>query len=1192
MTIKPVRVLSVSSMANRLKLYVSILGLVAASISTPSARAQALSGMSGTVTDSTGAIISGAHVTVTNVQTQVSKEIVTSSSGTFRITDLVPGTYNVKFTDTGFTPVLLNGVHVDVATVATANASMALGSTETTVEVNAPAITLETTQPSLGTTIESKLVEELPIQIAGRDRQIDSFIFLAPGVSGSTFSHRIDGGVDMQNEVVFNGIPAVQAETQGYQTNINPPFELVDQFQVLQNVFPAQYGLAQGVAQYQFSSGTNTLHGDAFEIFRNNYFDAEGANPNRNAAGIPDNVDRENNWGFSVGGPVIIPKLYNGKDKTFFYVSSDWYRQNQSIAGNITVPTPAMLTGDFSAFPQPIYVPTSGLIAGCIPGAAPGQQFPGNIIPQSCLSSVSKTLLSLVPAPTAPGFTNNLGSQINSAPQTQTNWGFNIDEKLTPKQTVHFSFWRDRFQSEAFDHPGYFNNELSAEKIEPTIGTGIFVTYTNTLSDHLVVTGGVGWLGEINNEFNAHRGVSFAGVASGDILPTINFGGNYAPTTWGVNSGGETNSTNRKLGLAFTNNWLYSHGRHTMNFGFEVRRAYQDDDECQGCGGEFTFSGVTTSNGDINTGDTLNENNTGSGFASYLLGTADSANRNLASENKLRNLYVAPYIQDDIKLTPKLTVNVGLRWDIARPFTDATKNNIVFFNSGAANSAAISPATGNSLAGGASVLGTCSYCVGYDRAEIHWREFSPRIGFAYQVNNKTVVLGGFSMNHLDGGPFEFGTNKVAVNYGNHLSGVFNVNSSGTNDPAYGNWDTRTMPLPAPTAFTSGLLNGQGFNSFSHDPSGLPYVMNYNFGVQRELPGSLLLSVSYVGNRALHLPSTLNNPNQLSPATLNSLCPNNATNCVLGQSWTSTAGQAVLQQAGFGMSGGLYTPYANFINDYGSSTILAQALKPYSQYNGIVNDFENAGVAEYNALQVQAQKRFTSGLSYLVSYTLSRTMSNTDSGFGTFNSGALNTYNQKAEWAVADNDQEHLLNISGVYEIPIGPGKPFLNSKNAINRLLVGGLQLSGTFQYSSGTPFTIGANGCPLQGYYCNRANVVAGVSHKLNWNNYYKGTPIFDTAAFSDPGLWALGDAPRNLSSLRNIWNQNENISMAKHFNFTDRVNGELRMEYFNVLNRMQVCSSTQTNVSNSQFGIDSAGGACQANSPRQGQANFKLQF
>ena len=1163
----------------------------------PKAQAQALSGISGTVTDPSGAIIADANVTITNTQTHVSTHTVTTSSGSFRVTDLVPGTYDVRVEGEGFRPYVLSGVHVDVGNVATANAVLQAGEATSTVEVNAPAITLETTQPSLGTTIEDELVKELPIEIGGRDRQIDSFMFLAPGVSGGTFSHRIDGGVDFSNEVIFNGVPAVQSETAGYQTNINPPFELVGQFQVLQNVFPAQYGLGQGVAQYQFASGTNALHGDAFEVLRNNYFDAKGVNPPHNAAGQPITPnDKENNWGFSVGGPVILPKIYNGRDKTFFFVSADWFRQNNAILGNITVPTQAMIGGDFSGFPQTIYVPTSGLIAGCNPGAAPGQPFPGNVIPQSCISTVSKTLLPIIPTPTSPGYSNNLRSQITSSPTTQTNWGFNIDEKFTANQTAHVSFWRDSHLSTAFDHPGYFNSILSAQKDEPTLGTGVFVTYTNALTPHLVVTGGIGYLGEINNEENSHRGVSFVAAAGSEILPTINFGGYDAPTAWGVNGGGEINSTNRKLGIGIVNNWLYTHGNQTFNFGFEIRRAYQDDNECQNCGGQFSFSSLTTSNGDQNNNDAINQNNTGSGFASYLLGDVDNSNRILAAENKLRNFYIAPYVQDDIKVTPQLTINAGIRWDIARPFTDATPNNVVFFNAASPNAGAISP-SGNPLLGGASVLGTCSYCVGYNRAQVNWKMFSPRFGFAYQVSNKMVVLGGFSLNHLDGGPFEFGTNKVAVNYGNSLSGIFNVPGTGTSVPAYGNWDTRTMPLPAPTPFTSALLNGQGINSFARNAGGLPYVENYNLGFQREVPGNIFLSVNYVGNHEVHAPSRLNNPNQLTPATLNALCPNNAPNCVLGQAWTSPAAQAVLQNAGYGSSGGYYTPYANFINDFGSGQQLAQALRPLPQYTGVVNNFENEGVTEYNALQVQAQRRFTNGLTYLVSYTLSKTMSNTDSGFGTFNAGSLNTYNQQADWSVASNDQTHLINISGVYELPIGPGKAFLHGSNAVNRLVVGGWQVSGIFQYGSGTPFTIGANGCPLQGYYCNRANVVPGQPLDVNWNNYYKGLPVFNVNAFSDPGQWAVGNAARNISALRNPWGQNENVAAAKHLNFTERFSGEIRMEYYNIMNRVTVCGGGQTNISNGDFATDSIASPgvpapCQGNTARQGQATFKLNF
>lgn len=1162
--------------------------------------AQALSGINGTVTDASGAVVPGAAISITNVSTGVVSKATSSSVGTYRITDLTPGTYDVRVEKEGFKPYVIRGVHVDAGIYSAANAPLQAGGSTQVVEVTSPAISLETAQPELGTTIQNELVKELPVELNGRDRQIDSFMFLAPGVSGSTFSHRIDGGVDMQNEVVFNGIPAVQAETQGYQTNINPPFEMVNQFTVLQNVFPAQYGLAQGVAQYQFSSGTDKLHGDAFEILRNSYFDAMGANPPVNPVTNQKEVptDRENNYGFSVGGPVRIPMVYDGRHKTFFWVSSDWYRLNSAVTGNMTVPTQAMKSGDFSAFPQPIYVPNGPLPAGCNPGAAPGQQFPGNVIPQSCFSKLSTSLLSLVPNPAmANAFTNNLPSQINNIPTRQTNWGFNIDHHITQTQTLHFSFWRDTHTTTAFDHPGYFTNELSAAKTEPTIGTGVFGTYTDAIGSNLVMTAGIGWLGEINNELNAHLGVNFPGVAGSEILPTINFNGFDSPTAWGVNSGGETNSTNRKLGIALENNWLYTHGRQTINFGGDVRRSYQDDNECQQCGGQFTFASITTSNGDQNTGDALNQNNTGSAFASFLLGTVDSAGRNFAVENKLRNLYFAPYVEDDIKLAPNFTLNTGIRWDIAVPFTDSTSNEIVFFNQNAPDTAAINPASGNPLNGGVSLLGNCSTCVGYNRASIHWREFSPRLGFDWQVNNKTVVLGGFSLNHLDAGAFEYGVTKVAVDYGNFLSGVFNSPSSGTNIPAYGNWDTRTMPLPPATPFTSGLANGFGIiYGFNKNQGGLPYVYNYNVGIQRELPTNILLSVSYVGNRGVHLPSLLNNPDQLTPSLLNTLCPNNAANCVLGQAWTAPAAQAVLKSMGYGQAGGYYTPYANFANDWGGSEQLYQALRPFPQYGSIYQNFEDAGVSTYNALQVQAQKRFSNGLTYLVSYTLSRNLTNTDSGFASFNAGALNTYDQKAEYAIADNDQTHLLNISGVYELPLGPGKPLMHSNNLANRLLVGGWQLSGIFQYSSGTPFGIGANGCPLASinYTCNRANVVPGKPVDLNWNNYYKNAPVYNLSAYSDPGLWGVGDAPRNQGILRNPWNKNEDLALAKHLDFTQTFNMELRMEYYNVLNQMIVCGSgsTTNNVSDGNFGLDSPGGPCQGNTPRQGQATLTFNF
>ena len=385
------------------------------------AKAQTLSSINGTVTDTSGAAIANANVTVTNVATQVAKTGVTSSAGSYSITDLIPGTYTVTVESAGFQLSEHKGVGVDVGRNSTVDAILQPGNVQQTVTVSESAIALDTSAPTLNTTIENKVVQELPNEVSGgRGRQIDNFIFLAPGVTGSTFSHRINGGVDFQNEVVFNGIPMAQAETQGFQTIWNPPFDLVNQFNVLRSSFSAQYGLAQGVITYQTASGTNSLHGSGFEIIRNNFFDARGAyNPT-----VP--IDKENNYGFSVGGTVIIPKLYNGKNRTFFYLAMEWYRENLTQTGFFSLPTAAEKAGDFSGLADatgkqiPVFDPGAGLAGSCTSGGATaGKQFPGNKIPLTCFSPTSVSLLQYMPNPTLPGFANNQSNLVGVIPVRQ-----------------------------------------------------------------------------------------------------------------------------------------------------------------------------------------------------------------------------------------------------------------------------------------------------------------------------------------------------------------------------------------------------------------------------------------------------------------------------------------------------------------------------------------------------------------------------------------------------------------------------------------------------------------------------------------------------------------------------------------------------------------------------------------------------
>ena len=1196
-------------------------------------QAQTLAGINGTVTDPTGAVVVDAKVSVTNNATSVSRTATTSTSGTYYITDLIPGSYTVRVEKAGFKAFTQKDVNVQTATVSTANATLFTGETTETVEVTAPEIALQTEQPVVSTTIQDTLVEELPQQISGGTRQIDSFLFLAPGVTGSSFSHRIDGGLDFQNEVVFNGVPIAFAETQGFQFYINPPYELVKEFSVLQGAFSAQYGLAHGVAQYQFKSGNNAIHGDVFGIYRDSFFDAPGAvfdvNPNNEGKIGRPASDVERDWGFSAGGPVFFPKLYHGKDKTFWFASLDKYRQALGQSP-VTIPTPAFLNGDFSGLvipgtttPIPIFVPIAWqsdpalMPAGCVPGAAPGQQFPGNVIPPSCFSTVSQSLLGFVPGP------SNSAETLNYSPHfvpliTWTNWGFTVDHNLTSKQALHGVYWRNRGNTTG----GFIANPLNNATTNYLLGTGLLVTYSNAITSHLVVTGGVSWIGETNNFYQQNPIGTFAGAApsptGGVYLPGVNFsGGSWEPQSWGT--GGWQFSINRKHGAGITNNWLYTRGRHTINFGVDIRKTYQDDDECQQCAGSLTFASTTTA-------DPINDPSgdvSGSGFASYLLGVADSAGRQFAAMTKLRNSYIAPYFQDNTKITQRFTLNWGLRWDLAFPFSNDNKSNqLVFFNPLVPNPGAIDPATGQPRLGAMAILGTgCDGCIGWNHPDMQWKHFSPRLGFSYQLNSKTVLLAGASFSYLDTGGYEYGTNKVAVNFGNNLNGTVSYSPPTTQIPGFGQWDTNPLPSPPKPPFTPDFFNTNSTNEI-HKYIKQGYTELITVGVQHELPFRMFFQGHYAHTHDLHLPASLLRRNELN-ANFLSLCSaagigntyfpgdTNPNDCVLGQPFTDPGPQSVLQGLGFGLdssgacSGGAncYSPYNNFFNDYGN-TQLNRALLPYPQYRDMTNNFDTSGSDRYDGMQLSVQKRTGNGLTFLVAYTLSRTLSNTDSGFSTFNFRGLNNLNPNAEWSIANDDRTHVLNIAHVYELPIGPGKKFLNHGGTLMKNLVGGWEFNGIYTYSSGTPvqITCGANspnGSPLRYSAQDRCNINPG-SFSVNWNGYYTGQPIINPNKFSDPGAWGLGNALPIYSAFRYPFQSNENIGLAKKFFLGERVQAEMRMEYYNVLNRMQVAGSLNSQLNNgTPFGFFSNGGqpggvgsVQQGNTPRQGQLFLTIKF
>jgi len=1162
----------------------AILGLML--LAPRNASAQASAGITGTVTDTSGAVIKGAHVTLTNEGTSGTDRTVTESAGTYSFKGVLPGKYTVSVEASGFKKEVKKGVNVEVSTTPTVDITLNAGAANETVSVAADEVALNTTQPELGSTIEPIVVEALPTEVSGRGRQVDQLQFMAPGTTGSTFSHRISGGVDFEQEIMYNGIPAPQPETEGYTTNFNPPFDLVEESKVERSTFSAQFGLGQGALTYQMKSGTNQYHGSAFEINRNSFFDSvpffDG--PAWGGSTKPP-TDHENNYGFSIGGPIRIPHLYDGRNKTFGNYSQEWFKQAETNDNISSVPTKLEKTGNFTDFVDgstgdliPIYDPTTGKQFQCN-----GQM---NVICPNRISANSALLIPSIPDPDRPGsgiggLTSNKSAAPNSFPNIQHVWGFVVDQTLTPTQSLHYAEWRNSFSTTSFDNSPLVlaPNPLNSMKFEPALGSIFLLNYSNAITPHLVMTAGFGWIGEINNQFNDTKGYTFPAVQGENVPPYIVWTGGGANnyTDWGT-QGSWLESINRKLGIAIVNNWLWTKGRNTFNIGGEFRRAYQDDNEEQTEGGQFTFSNAETS---IPNPSDPNFSKYGSSFASFLLGLPDEANRSESQELRLRNLDLSPYFQDDIKLSPKLTINLGVRWDIQVPFTE-NHNLIVYLDPDAPGT---DPAAGG-IPGGLTKFGNCTGCSGYDRADTHWGHFGPRLGFAYKLDNKTVVQGGLDVAFLDGGAYEYGTSKVAVNYGNLLTGSYKRNSTGSNVSAFGSWDANSIPAPAATPFSPGIGDGLGVDAFSKKDGFAPYSEQWNINLQRELPYNMFVMAAWAGNRVIHLPSKNNQIDQMNPSFLS-----------MGSHLNDvfTAGETSLD--------GVALPYPNYVNDFGGSATVAQALVPYPQFSSVFNNFEGSGTTYYQSIQVEVDKRFSNGLSFLAGYTLSHLMDNTSSGFSSFTSGGINKYNQKPEWAVSNSDEPQTFKASGTYELPIGPGKKYLN--NHVLGNIVGGWQVGWILDYENGGDFGVGENGTPFPNGFDrpNRNTSVPLSTHSYKaekdyWLSGGSGTApkVFNTAGFTvTPSQYILGDSIRAYGKLRNPGIANEAINIRKHFYIGEHLQGILQVDYFNVFNRT-IFNGPDTNASDGTFGeTNSEGanvGAFNGTDNRQGQVQFRLQF
>lgn len=1145
--------------------------------------AQTSTGLTGTVTDPSGAAIAGVQVTFRNEATGVVSQYATASDGAYNAA-LAVGSYDVTVQAAGFEKFEATQVVVEIGATPTFNIRLRVGASNETVHVaSVGALELNTSNPQLDSMLATQEVTDLPIEINGYMRQITSFATLAPGVrSGPYGSVTVEGGASGQINSAGNYFNGLQIDTAS-DINSDPPYEMVDQFRVIRNTFSARYGMVQGAVDYNMRSGTNQLHGDAFLIDRNSFFDSDGFFPVYNSAGKPiPPKDIQTDWGGTIGGPVVLPHLYDGHNKTFFLASVDIFKWSQGQTAFGSVPTQAQVGGDFSKFVDsngnliPIYDPQTG------------QQFMGcggnqpNVICPTRIDPLSASLLKYIPAPNATGtnygLQNNVAPAINSISIQNRAWGVTLNHQLSPTQNIAFTWWRNHYYTPQIEEETSGSSNLVAIVPADNPLSGVedltdnaniwLANYSKTISSNMVVTAGLSAQQKWQNNVNANQNVNFAGVAGGTTMPHISFNGQEPPTGWGNFNSDIVDYHVDNVGWNLFNNWTWNKGRHTLNFGGEFHHYYASVLNNYS-GGQFSFSQAETS-----IPDTTNPNFSkwGSSFASFLLGLPDSAARSASTTTAINTDAFAAYIEDDIKLTKKLTLNAGLRYDLMMPYTMAQNNN-VFLAAGTSN-----PAAGN-LSGAATQYGNCNGCAGYNQIAIHDLYFGPRLGFAYSLDKNTVIQAGYSLTALGyGGAYGQGEGAYSgpTSMSGLLGGSYTLNSTGGYTSAYGQWSNTATgaanPIPAvvPTPFSPGLGVGQTIYYLDYTHNGeAPLLQMWTLSVQRQIPWHTMLTIDYTANRVTHLSGYNLNPiSQPNPSVLQ-----------YGALLTDNINSAAAKAAGF------TAPYANFSTQFGGGATVYQSLKPFPQYSSVSRVWDQATTTYFSAFQVQADKHLSNNLNFLANIELPRLYDNMNT--------VVNKYNQAPEWGL-DSTGSFESKFAGTYQLPFGPGQRWLNS-GATGRY-AGGWQIAAILTYNNSQPLDITQSGESfING--TNRPNINPYVTM---WSGGYGSIPnffegkgaaptLFSTNAWTNTGSqYVLGNAKRNYTMVRGPWYPVEDLSAKKMFHFTESTMLTLRMDYFNAFNRTQAPFPT-TDINASNFGqvtTQFSGGN------RQGQAQVVFNF
>lgn len=1109
----------------------------------------------GLVRDSDGHVLPAVAVSLINESTNLARNTTTNESGEYVLERIDPGTYKVTASCNGFKTLDRRSVVVETQQQLALDLTMEIGDVTENITVTDEISLIENSTPSTGQVISKQALADLPN--AGRNPFVMSSLVANVIPAGNpTFNRQQDqsgssqvslaGGPVRGNNYLLDGIPITDLQNRAV---IIPSIEAVQELKVQVNTYDAEAGrTGGGVFNVAGKSGSNDVHGSLFGFLRPSALQANNFFNNRRGIAKPDAPYKL--YGGSLGGPVFIPKIYHGRNRTFFWAAFEGYRMDSFLTETFTVPTALERVGDFSKTRDSKGNPV------VIIDPATKAPFAGNIIPAGRRDPVGLNLLKYFPDPTGPGdaatgLNNYTATSVLSDRADQVT--LKLDHNVTDNYKLSGMYAHYGSREPVANYYGLVSNpggSLLFRTVHALALNNIF-----TLNPTTVLSVRYGYNSFTDSPTTSSAGfdpasLGFSNNFTKDIVfnkfPRINLSGAY-----GSVSQGALGSSSPSKRIYYSHNLLASvaksMGRHSLKFGADFRKLSSDFTQIGQASGEFSFTKAVT----------------GNELASLLLGylssdTSLTNNAQIARPLRTYLNYMAGYAHDDFRVSPKLTLNFGLRYEYEQGLKEKDNQLTVGFDP---NMESPLKVPGLNLHGGLLYAGVNGNPT--QQTKPSSTKFGPRVGFAYALNEKTTIRAGYGL---------FWAPPV---FNFTISGIGALGFSSVTTAALGVEKGLSNPFPngliQPTGNKLGALTQIGDTVDFVDHNRKPaYVQQYSVDIQRELPGSIALSLSYVGSRGTNLQiGGINDAvvklNQLAPEQLQ-------------------LGSALQQQVANPFFGIIKTGFLSR-----PTVTRGQLLRPFPQFGDINVHGVSGGKSFYNSGTIKAQKRFSRGVTFLTSYTFSKLLDD-NIGQANFYSSpanfAVNRYNLAAEYGLSAVDTPHRFIVSGTYELPFGKGKMFFSDGGLVDKF-VGGWQLNAIGTYQSGFPLTITQNTNNTRAFSGGqRPNTVAGVSAATPGSVEDRIDAYLNPAAFSAAPEYTFGNLARTID-VRSPSQKNWDIGILKTTTIFENLRTQFRLEAINAFNS-PIFRAPNTAFGNANFGKITS----QANFSRVIQVSLRLMW